>query len=366
MLKIKKKESQNLNNSIDETTRRLPVYLVLDCSESMVGEGIEAVQNGVESLVKELNQEPQALETAWLSIITFSNSAEQIVPLIEIDKVQTPSKLKIRPGTKLGEAFHLLQECIKKEVRPHTETHKGDWRPLIFLLTDGEPTDAWEIPLQKFKQSYSGIIDNIIAIGCGPDVDIEVLNQITADEKRVLLLKDYSSANFKELFKWITSSIATASQGINEKKDKLDLAYFPKNLLIEASRKDHRILRISSLQKQLFLAVLCSKTIKPYLIRYKLDINETAYIPIKTHMVDPDYMINSTSEETRSSVPNRMIKDFLPCPYCENDCLGQCPYCNTIFCYSGQEKSMICPNPNCNKGFEFSDKEGIRWEFEKP
>lgn len=53
--------------------RRLPVYLLLDVSGSMMGEPITAVQNGVQTLVSALNGDPQALESAYLSVITFSN-----------------------------------------------------------------------------------------------------------------------------------------------------------------------------------------------------------------------------------------------------------------------------------------------------
>lgn len=70
--------------------RRLPVYLLLDVSGSMMGEPITAVQNGVQTLVSALNGDPQALESAYLSVITFSNSAQQVVPLTELNQFVPP------------------------------------------------------------------------------------------------------------------------------------------------------------------------------------------------------------------------------------------------------------------------------------
>ena len=69
--------------------RRLPVYLLLDCSGSMVGEPIEAVKQGVKALLQS-SRDPQALETAYLSVITFDSSARQIIPLTELMLFKEP------------------------------------------------------------------------------------------------------------------------------------------------------------------------------------------------------------------------------------------------------------------------------------
>lgn len=71
--------------------RRLPIYLLLDTSSSMSGEPITAVQNGLDLLVSTLRQDPYALETAFLSVITFDTDARQVVPLTEITDFQTPN-----------------------------------------------------------------------------------------------------------------------------------------------------------------------------------------------------------------------------------------------------------------------------------
>ena len=71
--------------------RRLPVYLLLDTSGSMYGEPIEAVKNGVQTLISTLRSDPYALETAYISIITFNSSAQQITPLTELAAFQQPN-----------------------------------------------------------------------------------------------------------------------------------------------------------------------------------------------------------------------------------------------------------------------------------
>ena len=87
--------------------RRLPVYLLLDTSGSMYGEPIEAVKNGVQTLISTLRSDPYALETAYISIITFNSSAQQVTPLSELDAVQRRN-IGASGCTGLGEALKLL------------------------------------------------------------------------------------------------------------------------------------------------------------------------------------------------------------------------------------------------------------------
>ena len=95
--------------------RRLPVYLLLDCSGSMMGDPIEAVRQGVKALLLDLKGDPQALETAYISVITFDSTARQVVPLTELMQFQEP-ELQARGATAMGRALEVLMDGINEKA----------------------------------------------------------------------------------------------------------------------------------------------------------------------------------------------------------------------------------------------------------
>ena len=200
--------------------RRLPVYLLLDTSGSMTGEPIEAVKNGVQMMIHSLRQNPQAIETAFVSIITFDSEAKQLIPLTDLASFQTID-LKAAGTTALGAALSLLADKLENEVTKTTLEQKGDWKPIIFIMTDGVPTDDWQAGFQKLKAVKKGLI-----VGCaaGNNADDKVLKEI-ADQ--VVRLSNTDADSIGKFFQWVSASIATTSTKVEEtgidltKKDQL-------------------------------------------------------------------------------------------------------------------------------------------------
>jgi uncharacterized protein YegL len=187
--------------------RRLPVYLLLDTSGSMSGEPIEAVKNGMQVLITTLRQDPFALETAFLSVITFDSSARQIVPLTELSSFRMP-EIYANGATALGDALTVLSRRVDEEVMKSTAERKGDWKPIVFIMTDGKPTDDWQAGLRQFKNRNFGII---VACGAGAQADLKVLKQITDN---VVHLDTTDSSVINSFFKWVSASVSTTSQKI--------------------------------------------------------------------------------------------------------------------------------------------------------
>lgn len=189
--------------------RRLPVYLLLDTSGSMYGEPIEAVKNGVQVLVSTLRSDPYALETAYLSIITFNSTAQQLTPLTELANFQQP-EIDASGCTSLGAALSLLAQKVDQEVTKTTSEVKGDWKPLVFIMTDGVPTDDITQGLAAFKNCKFGMV---VACAAGKGADQNILKKIT---ESVVSLDTADSATIKSFFKWVSASISTSSMKVEE------------------------------------------------------------------------------------------------------------------------------------------------------
>jgi len=192
---------------MSENIRRLPIYLLLDCSGSMMGEAIVAVQQGVRSLLADLRRSPQAMETAALSVITFSNSATQVCPLTDLPAFQEPT-LSASGSTAMGAALRLLEDAIGREVRQASPDCRGDYRPLVFILSDGCPSDEWEPAADRIKRLKFA---NIIACAAGPGADTTCLKRIT---EIVVTLSNLEPSQFAAFFKWVSASVKVASTAI--------------------------------------------------------------------------------------------------------------------------------------------------------
>ena len=207
----------------EDFVRRRPVYLLLDTSSSMFGAPIQAVQQGVHLIHRELMNNPHAIETVYLSVITFDTTAKQIVPLTSVENF-TPPTLQAEGNTALGAAITLLNDALDRELQSNTEGRKGDYRPLIFLLTDGAPTDLWKEPVAALKLRSTNKIGTLVALGCGPNINTQTLKEITDN---VLRISDTNPDSLQQFFKWVSSSIQKTSQRIDSKADDGNLDALP-------------------------------------------------------------------------------------------------------------------------------------------
>lgn len=188
--------------------RRLPIYLVIDTSGSMLGAPINAVTQALQVFQAALNSDPRAIETVFVSVITFDSVARQVTPLTDVPSFKPPT-LQASGSTCLGDALKMLEECIRREcVKNSTETQKGDWKPLVFIFTDGQPTDSWMDAADYLKQQKVG---NIIACAAGDSADEQMLKNLSPT---VVKVNDTTEQSIKAFFNWVTQSVLLTSQSV--------------------------------------------------------------------------------------------------------------------------------------------------------
>jgi uncharacterized protein YegL len=195
--------------------RRLPVYFLLDTSGSMYGEPIQALNNALSGMINTLRSDAQALDSLWISLITFDREVKEIVPLTELASFQLPEITCPQSGpTNTGAALEYMIKKVKQEVIRGTPTQKGDWNPLLFIFTDGKPSDIqlYRDMTPQIKQIKFGAV-----VGCaaGHLADDKILKELT---DTVVHLDSADSATLKQFFKWVSDTIeqGSKSQGTGE------------------------------------------------------------------------------------------------------------------------------------------------------
>lgn len=191
--------------------RRLPVYFLLDTSGSMFGEPIQALNNALSGMIYSLRTDAQAQETLWISIVTFDREVKEIIPLTDLQSFQLPEITCPQSGpTNTGKGLELIYHRVSTEIRKGTPEQKADWRPLLFVFTDGKPSDPqlYRSLIPKIKQLNFGTI-----IGCaaGSLADDSMLKELC---ETVVHIETADSTTLKQFFKWVSETIEQGNKSM--------------------------------------------------------------------------------------------------------------------------------------------------------
>ena len=319
--------------------RRLPVYFVVDVSDSMVDEPLKAVQEGLAICMDALSSDPYALETAYINVIAFAGKVEKLVDMQESYLCRIPN-LNVGSGTSFGKALEYLMNDIDAKVCKSTEVAKGDWRPIVFFFTDGAPTDDYRSALARWKNSYSTRCSTI-AIALGRSADLKIFSEITED---VVRINDVDSSVIKRVFKWISSSVQTKSAAVGVSGDG---NFTTSTLAVNGVEKVDAKTDGHDRPSENFVLVhgRCEKTKEDYLIKYEKVDNSEFYQFVGAYKINGNkYAELSVDTFEEFQVDGRFLHGEGACPCCENDLsLVKCGSCGHIQCASSKKKISTCP-----------------------
>ena len=174
----------------------------------MRGEPIESVNIGLRAMLATLRQNPYALESVFLCIVTFDSTISEVLALTALEKVAMPEIVCPPSGaTFLGEGLRYICDQVDREVQKSTAEQKGDWRPLLFIMTDGKPSDtmAYAEIIPRVKASHFA---SVIACAAGPKSVPDQLKQLTDN---VVSLDTMDSNAFSSFFQWVSAAVTSGS-----------------------------------------------------------------------------------------------------------------------------------------------------------
>jgi uncharacterized protein YegL len=327
--------------------RRLPIYFLIDVSESMVGDPIEQVQDGMASIIKELRTDPYALETVWVSVIAFAGQPKTIAPLQEVITFYPP-KFPIGSGTSLSKGLgHLMYE-LRKNFVATTYEQKGDWKPIVFLFTDGVPTDNasdTKAAIAEWKKNWQRTA-NLVAVSFGGNTNNQILGELTDN---VLYFNNADLNAYKQFFKWVSNSIKTSSLSVENNSTGFELAKLDDSTVskIDLSKQDGKPVVDDNF---VVLAAKCQNTKQPYLIKYRKNVFEDSkgdiglnYRLTGAFKVDDTYFELSDENAINLKISTEKLMGAPTCPCCGNQFgLAYDETCGKIHCV-GAEKVSTCP-----------------------
>ena len=189
---------------VDNPEPRCPCVLLLDTSGSMSGAPIDQLNAGLKQFQQELAGDPLAAKRVEVAIISFGPVRVQ-QDFVTADMFAAPH-LTTEGGTPMGEAIMEALDLIKLRKQQYQANGVAYYRPWIFLVTDGAPTDDWTAAAKAVQAAEKAKALAFFPVGVD-GADFEVLKRLSP--RTPIKLRGLA---FRELFQWLSNSLSSVSQ----------------------------------------------------------------------------------------------------------------------------------------------------------
>lgn len=183
---------------------RCPCVLLLDVSGSMSGAAIAELNAGLATFRDELAADTLAMQRVEVSIVTFGPTKVEM-PFTSAGSFYPPT-LAAQGDTPMGSAILQALDLVRDRKNDYRTNGISFYRPWVFLITDGSPTDAWQTAAAAIREGEASKAFAFFAIGV-KGANMEVLGQISVREPLSL-----QELKFRELFRWLSNSLRSVSR----------------------------------------------------------------------------------------------------------------------------------------------------------
>ncbi|MBD2625969.1 vWA domain-containing protein [Trichormus variabilis] len=192
---------------VENPENRCPVILLLDTSGSMSGQPIQELNRGLAAFKEDVMKDAQASLSVEVAIVTFG-PVRLTQDFVTIDNFIAP-KLETEGVTPMGEAIEYALDLLEKRKQSYKDNGVLYYRPWVFLITDGAPTDAWEGAAQRVREEEAQRRMLFFTVGV-QGADMNKLRQIAPPERPPVTL---NGLDFRSLFVWLSTSMKRVSSG---------------------------------------------------------------------------------------------------------------------------------------------------------
>ena len=192
------------NNFADNPEPRCPCVLLLDVSGSMNGRPLDELNAGLTVFKAELAEDALAMKRVEVGIVTFGPVKVE-TPFTSAATFYPPN-LQSQGDTPMGAAITQALNMVEDRKRDYRANGISYYRPWVFLITDGAPTDTWQAAAEAIREGEASKKFAFFAIGV-KGADMDKLRQISTREPLSL-----DGLKFRELFSWLSSSLRSVSR----------------------------------------------------------------------------------------------------------------------------------------------------------
>jgi uncharacterized protein YegL len=193
---------------------RLPCVLLLDVSGSMQGQPIAELNEGLRLYRDELVADPLAAKRVEVAVVTFGDEVRTACDFTTTASFEPPT-LRAAGSTPMGAAINLALSLVEQRKAAYRANGIAYFRPWVFLITDGAPTDEWRFAARKVQDGEERRALAFFAVGV-EGANFEVLRQVATREP--LKLK---GLRFRDLFQWLSNSQRSLSQSTPGEQDRI-------------------------------------------------------------------------------------------------------------------------------------------------